>query len=337
MQKKIGKISNYSIILVFFTLTAILIPITSVSANKSVESALSEPIIANHSIVNEVRLNTINNSLIDTAREVLHVSYFHTSHGSQLTSNRLEMISFMENNYGNGQTFNWTEGGHGSSLDLDDYCISGDLGNPDFTTWESLARPYLDANSEVNVFMGSWCGQVSAATEENINIYLSLMTGLENDYPNITFVYMTGHVDGSGLTGNLHIRNEQIRNYCISNNKVLFDFADIESYDPDGNFFGDKHVQDSCDYDDGGNWAIEWQNSHTENVDWFSCSSAHSQPLNANLKTYAMWWMFTMIAQGEVIESVPNQKQIAGYQIFILFSAVLIITTVIFHSQKKRL
>ena len=61
--------------------------------------------------------------------------------------------------------------------------------------------------------MGSWCGQVSSATEENINTYLSLMNGLENDYPEVTFVYMTGHVDGSGLTGNLHIRNEQIRSY----------------------------------------------------------------------------------------------------------------------------
>jgi len=299
------KSTKVGVILIIFALQFSLIPFSMVSADKNSVSALSAPIIANHSIVNEVRLDTINNTLVQQAKDNLHVAYFHTSHGSQLTTNRLEMIAFMETTLGKGQLYNWSEGGEGDSLDLDDYCISGDLGNPDYTTWETLARPYLNSNPEVNVFMGSWCGQVSGATEGNINTYLSLMTGLENDYPNVTFVYMTGHVDGSGLTGNLHIRNEQIRAYCNSSNKVLFDFADIESYDPDGTYFGHLDVQDSCNYD-GGNWATEWCATHTEDVDWFSCSSAHSHALNANMKTFAMWWMFAMIANGEVTNPGPG-------------------------------
>ena len=299
------KTVKFSLVMCLLFLPLGMIPISLVSSEKQPQFALTAPIIADHTIVNEVRLDTINNSLVQQAKDTLHVAYFHTSHGSQLTANRLDMITFMENTLGKGQLYNWTEGGEGDSLDLDDYCISGDLGNPDFTTWESLARPYLNVNPDVNVFMGSWCGQVSGATEENINTYLSLMTGLENDYPNVTFVYMTGHVDGSGLAGNLHIRNEQIRAYCNSSNKVLFDFADIESYDPDGNYFGDKNVQDSCAYT-GGNWAEEWVATHTENVDWFSCSAAHTHSLNANMKTYAMWWMFAMIANGEVAEPGPG-------------------------------
>ena len=35
-------------------------------------------------------------------------------------------------------------------------------------------------------------------------------------------------------SGNVNQRNEQIRNYARNNNKILFDFADIESFDPDG-------------------------------------------------------------------------------------------------------
>ncbi|MBN2156031.1 MAG: hypothetical protein JW776_08310 [Candidatus Lokiarchaeota archaeon] len=260
-------------------------------------SIISTSIIADHTIINQVRLDLINSTKVQYAKDILHVGYFHTSHGSQLTGNRGEMIEFK------GELYNWTENGDGNSLDLDDYCFDGDLGNPDWTTWKNRARIYLNDNPDVNVLMGSWCGQVSSASESNIDTYLSLMSELEIDYPNVTFVYMTGHVDGTGLTGNLHIRNEQIRSYCSSNNRVLFDFADIESYDPDGKYFGDKNVQDDCDYD-GGNWAIEWQNSHTEGLDWFSCPSAHSQPLNANMKTYAMWWMFTMIAQ----ESTENPQ-----------------------------
>ena len=64
----------------------------------------------------------------------------------------------------------------------------------------------------------------------------------------------------------------------------------------------DKKPNDGCDYDtdgDGtldGNWAIEWQNSHTEGTDWYDCSSAHSQPLNANQKAYAAWWLWARIA-----------------------------------------
>ncbi|TFG17227.1 MAG: hypothetical protein EU530_10945 [Promethearchaeota archaeon] len=338
-----SKIQKIVVLIALLTLPLCFIPISIVSASLPSISAMSEPIIADHSIVNEVRLNLLDTNLVDDARETLHVGYFHTSHGSQLTSNRLEMIDFMESNYENGQKFNWTEGGVGDSLDLDDYCISGDLGNPDYTTWETLTRPYLNSNPDCNVFMGSWCGQVSGATEENINTYLSLMTGLENDYPNVTFVYMTGHVDGTGLTGNLHIRNEQIRAYCISNNKVLFDFADIESYDPDGTYFGHLNVQDDCDYD-GGNWATEWQDSHTEGVDWFSCSSAHSYPLNANMKTYAMWWMFAMIAAGEVIDPQdPRPNPLTPREILIyvgIGTGTLIIlgcvTALILHNKKKK-
>jgi len=140
---------------------------------------------------------------------------------------------------------------------------------------------------------------------------------LEIDFPNVMFVYMTGHLDGSGLTGNLHLRNEQIRNYCLMNDKILYDFADIESWDPDLNYFGDKIPNDNCDYDtDGngsrdGNWAIEWQNAHTQGVDWYSCSSAHSQPLNANQKAYAAWWLWASLAGWTPLTNISDNERSA--------------------------
>src|SRR5690606_14437501 len=105
----------------------------------------------------------------------------------------------------------------------------------------------------------SWCGGCSENTEAGIDAYLTAMTNLERDFPGVTFVYMTGHLDGSGESGNLHRRNEQIRDYCVDNGKVLFDFADLESYDPDGNYFLDKAADDGCNYEkvngQAGNWA----------------------------------------------------------------------------------
>ena len=128
--------------------------------------------------------------------------------------------------------------------------------------------------------------------------YLTPMSQLEAEYPGVTFVYMTGHVDHWDDANN-KAANQMIRDYCTTNNKVLYDFADIESYDPDGMFYEFPH--DNCDYYESvngpllGNWAIEWQDSHTQGVDWYDCPSAHSQPLNANRKAYAAWWLWARL------------------------------------------
>jgi len=242
------------------------------------------------------KLNTIPGEWITAAKEKLHIAYGHTSHGSQITDGMSGLTSFK------GTDFSWNNGGASGALDLHDYAISGDLGNPDRTSWAARTRIYLDANPDVNVIMWAWCGQVSDASKADIDTYLNLMEGLENDYPDVKFVYMTGHLDGTGLTGNLHLRNEQIRNFCLNNNKILYDFADIESYNPDGVYFGNKKANDACAYDSNGdgthdsNWAVEWQNSHTLGIDWYNCSSAHSQPLNANQKAYAAWNLWTRLA-----------------------------------------
>jgi C1A family cysteine protease len=245
-------------------------------------------IIIDHRCTN---LSGIPQGWILEAKSDLHIAYGHTSHGSQVTDGMSGLVGFA------GAQYAWNEGGTGGALDMKDGGLgaASDLGNPDLTAWESTTREYLASHPATNVVMWSWCGQVSYASSGDIDNYLGLMSGLESDYPGVRFVYMTGHTDGSGLSGNLHIRNQQIRDYCVTNHKILYDFEDIESYDPDGNYFGDKNVSDSCDYS-GGNWAVEWQNSHVEGVDWYECSSAHSQPLNANLKAYAAWWLWARLA-----------------------------------------
>ena len=139
---------------------------------------------------------------------------------------------------------------------------------------------------------------MSDNTEEGINIYLNAMNQLELDYPHVTFVYMTGHLDGTGDDGNLNIRNNQIRDYCTANNKILFDFADIESYDPDGNYFLNLAANDECNYWLDGvqhNWADEWCAANPGECE--SCSCAHSRCLNCQLKGRAFWHMMARIAE----------------------------------------
>ena len=171
------------------------------------------------------------------------------------------------------------------------------LGTPDPVTGRGTNHP------EMNVIIWSWCGQVSGYTEQQmLDTYLLPMTQLEEDYPGIIFVYMTGHADGTGEEGNLHLRNQQIRDYCIENDKVLYDFYDIELYDPDGNYYGDKAVTGDCGYDSDGDgftdswWCIAWQNAHTDGVDWYSCDCAHSYSIICNQKAYAAWWLWARLA-----------------------------------------
>ena len=274
--------------------------------------ARTTPLIIDHTSTD---ITAVPQTWIEEAKRMLHIAYGHTSHGSQLVTGMTGLVGFA-NGGGLGlalpeDIFAWNEGGTGGALDLDDYAMGGDVGY--YPQWVDNTRSYLgdpdpdtgrgQNHPDVNVIMWSWCGQVSGLTaQQMMDTYLAPMTQLELDYPGVTFIYMTGHSDGTGEEGNLHLRNQQIRDYCIDNNKVLYDFYDIELYDPDGNYYGDKAVNDNCDYDSDGdgsrdkNWALDWQGSHTEGTDWYSCSCAHSQSLNCNQKAYAVWAMWARLA-----------------------------------------
>jgi len=271
---------------------------------------MAQPIISNHNCTN---IKEIPESAILQAKMSLHIAYGHTSHGSQLTTGMKKLDNFM----GGTGLYKWHDGHQEGSLDIDDRFTGGDLGHTGDTTWASRTRTYLDDsnNSDVNVIIWSWCGGVSDNTEEGIQTYLDKMNQLEHNYPNIKFVYMTGHsyINRDEQT---KTNNQQIRDYCIANNKILFDFEDIEYYNPNGKYF--EFVTDNCDYFDSntssrvklGNWAKEWQDSHTEGSDWYNCTSAHSEPLNANRKAYAAWWLWAKLAGWSGVTSIDNKNDI---------------------------
>ena len=276
------------------------------------------PIITDHDCTD---LNKIPNSAIEQAKVSLHIAYGHTSHGSQLiagmggSNSGSGLDDFLTNNPNYNipaGLYVWHDGPQSGALDLDDYAMGGDVGY--FPQWLNNTHSYLGnpdpatgrgvLHGDVNIVIWSWCGQVSGRSEQGmIDTYLAPMDQLEIDYPGITFVYMTGHLNGSGANGNLHLRNQQIREFCRSRNKVLYDFADIESYDPEGlvNYM-ELICNDNCDYDsddDGSrdaNWAAAWQSIHTEDVDWWASGAAHSQSLNGNRKGFAAWWLWARLA-----------------------------------------
>ncbi|MFA7160669.1 MAG: hypothetical protein WC299_15335 [Kiritimatiellia bacterium] len=253
--------------------------------------AQSKAIIADHTCT---EINKIPASYIEKAKKSFKAAYGHTSHGSQIVAGMEALKGINPELYDFGQG---TPGG----MSFLDRKPAGDLGNPDRVTWAQRTRELLKGEGkDRNLIIWSWCGQVSSAAENDIKTYLDLMSGLEKEFPGVKFVYMTGHLDGTGREGNLNKRNEQIREFCRKNGKILFDFADIESYDPDGKInYMELNARDSCDYVEGGvnkNWADDWIKKKPDHGIALPGSAAHSRPLNGALKGRAFWWMAARMA-----------------------------------------
>jgi hypothetical protein len=266
--------------------------------------AATAPIIVNQNCTD---IDKVPDYWIGRARKNLRVGYSHTSHGSQLVTG----VEAFRGAPGSRYYYEYSGSGLHPGIFLNDYwanSYAGDLGHYGDLAWRDATKTMLDlANNDRNVVMWSWCGGVSDNTPSGINAYLKAMNQLEKSYPNVRFVYITGHLDGGGAAGNLNQRNGQIRSYCRTNNKILFDFAALESFDPDKDTdYMRLLANDNCDYDSDGNgypdtnWATDWVDTHPASQLALlagSCGDcAHSQTLNCVLKGRAFWWMMARLA-----------------------------------------
>jgi hypothetical protein len=259
------------------------------------------PIIIDHNCTD---LSQIPAYWIDQAKS-LTFHYAHTSHGSQIISG-LYVLEDYDSFYSFAVRESGSEGlppvESPPALRIYDGNPPATYINPEdywATEGGKNRSRAVAATGHYDFSMWSWCGQQSWNPEEVTQEYLDTMAQFEVEFPAMRFILMTGHTDGSGETGTLNLRNQQVRDYALAHNKVLFDFADIESYDPDGDYYLDLGCTDNCDYWIGGvqhNWATEWCAAHPVDPLCNDCSCAHSQSLNCNRKARAFWWMMARLA-----------------------------------------
>jgi hypothetical protein len=232
---------------------------------------------------------------IEQARK-LAVHYAHTSHGSQV----LDGLRWLESR---SATYHVDIHENGTVIQPDDptalqvYDGNNYPGDTYITPemyWETTDgmnhTRSVAGTGWFDFSLWTWCGQMSYYSDEQIQAYIDAMTQFENEFPAVRFIHYTGHTDGSAPGSDLWRHNDMVRQYVQDHQKVLFDFADIESYDPAGIFY--PNGSDACE------WCDNWCTSHPTN---FECQSvpdscAHTHGLQCTLKGQAFWWLMARLA-----------------------------------------
>jgi hypothetical protein len=281
-------------------------------------------------------LSAIPDEWITKAKEDLHIMYKHSSHGRHLPTGMTALANYPDFN----DKYAWTDdsAGDANSLSMDDRLNEGpyrdlSVGDEDsngdgYADWANETYDTLvDTNNyHINVIMWSWCN----IEGHDVDRYLRSMEWLIGLFGEggthsraalhpVKFIFITAHANGYGEGDSSDAPNQQIRQHCIDNDRILFDFADFENYDPDNNYYLDKRVQDDLDYDkDGGshnaNWAVEYLARHDdgeldrltmgEGVDNYdgcgrcehSDDNNNQERLNCVIKGRGAWYLFARLS-----------------------------------------
>ena len=256
----------------------------------SAVAVVGQAIIIDHTCTD---LSKIPDAWLEEAK-TLAIHYAHTSHGRQIVEG-LGALAVRNPKYGFGLQY----AGASPPASLSDECertLCVYDGNPPETyitpegywsTEEGRSRTSAVVRTGFFDFsMWSWCGQQSTNPTSAVQSYLDTMRVFEQKYPDARFILMTGHTDGGSAT--LAQNNDMVRQFAVDNHMVLFDFADIESHDPAGNYY--PNTDDSCP------WCAEWCALHPEDCSQLPDECAHSHPLNCKRKASAFWWMMARLA-----------------------------------------
>ena len=196
---------NLSLILIF------LLTLSITCCTVQNKPAHSEAIIIDHTCTDT---SIIPATWLEKAK-LLTLHYAHTSHGSQIISGIMNLEAVTPT-YSAAVRNSSSEGLPPTE---DPPAIRIYDGNPPETYitpedyWDGgigqTRTRAVASTGSYDFSMWSWCGQVSSAAESYIQDYLDTINMFESEFPQMRFIYMTGHLDGTGTGGNLHARNKR--------------------------------------------------------------------------------------------------------------------------------
>ena len=256
-------------------------------------------VLAQQEIIVDATSTNISDIPADWISVVKNMTLHHTgqSHGRQVPHG-LSNLENQNSTYDQTQSEGGIPAGNGLKItrgqrtSYNNYTVSvgpdrfwlGDSGL-DYTR-RTLDYHFANGNT-IDASLHTWCWHLRSWSASQVEDYFTSMEQLESEYPDVIFIYMTDTCDKSGSSGyNRFLRNEQIRKYCRENNKVLFDFADLESWSADGSH------QNTYSY--GGISNIPLIHSDWESGIYYD--DGHINEAACTMKAKAMWWLLARIA-----------------------------------------
>ena len=248
--------------------------------NDETPTPAAAAIIIDHSCTD---LSKISSTWVEKAKQNLFIHYAHTSHGNQIITGlqRLSNSSSSSDAHPLATSYKFyqqecsmPQGTDGLSLmdgqTIDSYCETY-CGTEYY--WQgndalNVTRNMITTHS-ANVSFWSWCTQLDYFSNSEAQEYLDAMTNLEDEFPNVTFIYMTGNAQSNER--NRYNRNQQIRQYCQNNKKVLFDFADLDCW-----YNGEQHIENGIP---------------TQHPQYANDVVDHTTYSNCANKAKAFWWL----------------------------------------------
>jgi len=242
-----------------------------------------EGIVVDHRTTN---LASIPRNWIEVVKTNSILHYARRSHGSQLNvgaewlQSQNALYAYSENWCALPEPSNALRVWNGQTPEIGDYIFPWDY-------WEApeglaVTRAILTANPSIKYSMWSWCTELDEWSAEQVDAYLAAISALEAEFPQVRFIYMTGNAQATGAEGwNRHLRNEQIRAYCRANNKVLYDFADLDCWY--------QGVQATTSYA-GHTYPIQ-HNAYASP----EYEGTHVNRQSCSVKASALWWLMARL------------------------------------------
>ncbi|EYF02467.1 hypothetical protein [Chondromyces apiculatus] len=183
----------------------------------------------------DVDLADIPQSCLDHLKANVIVHYGHRSHGSQITHGAKSLRN-KDAKYGFQTGYMGIPNTPGALRVWAGMVTTDAVSAAKY--WDSEAglnelRTILTNNPSIRYSAWAWSFEISSQTQATIDDYLTTMNSLEQEFPDVTFIYMTGTAEETYNGANRKARNQQIRSYAQANGKILYDHEDLDAWSGD--------------------------------------------------------------------------------------------------------
>ncbi|RPI64142.1 MAG: hypothetical protein EHM48_01320 [Planctomycetaceae bacterium] len=193
---------------------------------------LAGPIIIDHTSVGAVA--SLPQATLDKVSTDLNFYFAHASVGTNMMTGLASLASQNPSRY---KLVGVADDGTPPTTTTKGKVYEYARGNPAWQTKVDNFKTYINNGwaNKVDVVLNKFCYIDPAVTLQYYaisNVNSSAMSQLEAAYPNTRFVYMTIPLTTDSNADNIsrNTFNDALRQWVITNNKILFDIADIESH-----------------------------------------------------------------------------------------------------------